>query len=303
MISLQDVRRFLGKTPEQRKLTARFVAARWLAKVPYAPVRFHLSISPQERINYWWSCFPGNVDPDGVGLFGYQGADLRYLRFIWRFLRPEMTFFDVGAYHGIYALIAAKKLGEAGRVVAFEPSPVTVQRLKLNLRLNRVSSATVENCAVAANEGTASLFSVREGQPDMNTLCHAVTDHALSKTKVETITLDGYLQRQLVDRVDLIKIDTEGAEMEVFRGASRLLKGLRPLVICEVLDEVTRPWGYEAREIINTLQACDYDWFDIHLDGRLSPHCPRKEYPEIKNYLAVPREKLSNPWLSLNSSN
>jgi len=67
---------------------------------------------------------------------------------------------------------------------------------------------------------------------------------------------------------------------------------MRPIIICEVLDWVTRPWGYPAFEIINCLREEDYVWFDFHDDGTISPHEIRNEYPEIRNYLAIPREKL-----------
>jgi hypothetical protein len=99
------------------------------------------------------------------------------------------------------------------------------------------------------------------------------------------------LGRKHIDNVDLIKIDVEGGEAETFRGADRLLGHLRPSIICEVLDRVTRPWGYPAREIISQLRTYDYEWFDILPDGSLAPHPPRMEYPEVRNYLAVPREK------------
>ena len=272
-------------------MTARYLTAVYLAKLPYAPHRAHLRISPREHVNFWWSYFPGTVDPDGASICDYSGPDLGYLRFLWKFLQPGMTFFDVGAYHGIYALIAAKKLGKYGRVVAFEPSPDGLRRLRLHLHLNRISSATAENCAITAEEGTAPLFTVLDGHPDMNSLRHSAPDFPVSHTTVATTTLDRYVQYKRINKVDLVKIDTEGAEMDVFRGADRFVHQLRPLIICEVLDQVTRPWGYAAREIVARLQTRDYDWFDIRHDGCLVPHRLQSEYPEVRNYLAIPREK------------
>jgi len=58
-----------------------------------------------------------------------------------------------------------------------------------------------------------------------------------------------------------------------------------------VLDRVTRQWGYPAREIVERLHAYDYGWFEILPDGSLLPHHPRNEYPEVRNFLAVPYEK------------
>ncbi len=87
------------------------------------------------------------------------------------------------------------------------------------------------------------------------------------------------------------RLDTEGGEIEAFRGAKTFLSRYRPLIICEVLDLVTRAWGYAAAEIMASLRAYDYERFDILSDGQVVPHCPRKEYSEGRNYLAVPREK------------
>src|SRR5262249_28455886 len=90
--------------------------------------------------------------------------------------------------------------------------------------------------------------------------------------------------------VDLVKIDTEGAELSIFEGAETLLERMRPLILCEVLDQSTRPWGYPACKIIARLRDCGYTWFEILRDGNIRPHFPQSEYPELKNYLAVPEE-------------
>lgn len=290
MISLRSVHSFLRKTPEQRRITARFMTRMWLAKLPYAPHRVHLRLSPHRHLNFWWSYFPANFSADR-GMFDYWGDDVGELRFLWKSLRPGMTFLDVGAYHGIYAIIAAKRLGHTGRVVAFEPSPRDRRRLRLHLRCNRIKSVAVEPYALAAEEGKASLAVVVDGYTNMNSLRRPAINHPVKQIVVETIALDEYLSRNHIDKVDLMKIDAEGGEVEIFHGAKRLLSSLRPLVICELLDQVTRPWGYPACEIVSRLRTYDYEWFDIRRDGSLFPHRTRKEYAEVGNYLAVPREK------------
>ena len=291
MISLQRAYGFLRKTPDQRRTTARFFTTMWLAKLPYAPHKVHLSISPSEEVSLWWSHFPCGLGPNAESIFAYWGDDAGDLRLLWRLLRPGMTFFDVGAYHGIYTIIAAMSLGPAGSIVAFEPSSRELRRLKLHLRLNGVASVKVVPCAVAAEEGSATLVTVVSGNLMRNSLRPPLTRDPVEPVVVPKTTIDSYLARAGTETVDVVKIDTEGAELEVFRGAERLLSQLRPLVICEVLDESTRPWGYPASDIIARLQSYDYRWFDILLDGSVSPHCPKSDYSDVKNYLAVPQEK------------
>jgi hypothetical protein len=116
-------------------------------------------------------------------------------------------------------------------------------------------------------------------------------NQATKQVIVDTTSLDAYLAHKQIDRVHLVKIDTEGGEADAFRGARRLLSRLRPLIICEVLDLVTRSWGYAAADIMTLLRTYDYEWFDILADGSQRPHQPKEEYMEVKNYLAVPREK------------
>jgi FkbM family methyltransferase len=289
MTSFERVHSFLRKSPEQKRTTARFLAAKWLAKLPYAPHRVHLGVSPEESVKFWWSYFPMSFHPDR-GTFDYWGDDIGDLRFLWKFLRPGMSFLDIGAHHGLYSVVAAKKIGPDGRVVAFEPSPRERQRLRLHLRYNGIESVTVKPYALAAEEGAASLTVVVDGFTTMNSLRTPPINHPTEQVSVETTSLDAYVCREQIEKIDLVKIDTEGGEVDVFRGADRLLRRIRPLIICEVLDLVTRSWGYAAADIMKLLGTYDYEWFDIVTNGSLAPHCRRAEYPEGRNYLAVPRE-------------
>jgi FkbM family methyltransferase len=300
MISIQRIKRFLRKTPEQRRLTERFAATMWLAKLPLAPHRVHLKVDKDELVDFWWSYFPATFS-SAKSLFDYWGDDVGELCFLWKFLRPGMTFLDVGAYHGIYAIIAAKRMGPKGHVVAFEPSPRDRRRLKLHLRCNGIKTVTVEPYAVTSEKGKASFLVVVDGYTNMNSLRQPAVDHPVKQVEVETTALDEYLKYSHTDLVDLVKIDAEGGEIEIFRGADRLLSCLRPLVICEVLDKVTAQWGYPACEIVSWLKTYDYEWFDILQNGCLLPHRLRKEYPDVRNYLAAPREK-KDRFLSLLSS-
>jgi FkbM family methyltransferase len=291
LISSQNFRKFLRKTPEQRRITARFFATLWLAKFPFAPHKVHFRVPPDDFVSFWWSHFPGTTDPDGGSIFAYWGEDLGDLRFLWRFLRPGMRFFDVGANEGVYSVIAALKLGETGRVAAFEPSPRERRRLRIHLRLNRLRLVDVVPCAVAAAEGEGTLTTVISGNTGRNSLLPPQTTDPTEPIRVETTTIDSYLTQKRVERVDIVKIDTEGAELQILEGAENLLRKMRPLIICEVLDQSTCPWGYPAREIITKLRHHGYEWFEILRDGSVRRHSTQSEYPDLKNYLAVPKEK------------
>lgn len=290
MISFKRFNSFLQKTPAEKRTTARFMATMWLAKFSYAPHRVKLSVGPAEQVKFWWSYFPAVFSADR-SMFDYWGDDVGELRFLWKYLQPGMTFVDIGAFHGIYSTIAARRLGDRSRVVAFEPSPRDRRRLQLHLKYNGIKSVVVEPYAVAAEEGEAALKVVIGGYQNMNSLRPPAVDQPVQQVAVRTIGLDEYLRRNQIDKVDLMKVDAEGGEIQIFNGAKTLLSRFRPLVICEVLDKVTRPWGYPAHEIVERLRAYEYGWFEILPDGSLLAHQPRSEYPEGKNFLAVPVEK------------
>jgi FkbM family methyltransferase len=290
MITARRINKFLQKPPREMWTTTRFLTTMWLSKLSYAPHRTRLRLDSAHALTFWWSYFPASFSPD-KGLFEYWGDDIGDLRFLWKYLKPGMTFFDIGAFHGIYSMIAAKKLGSTGRVVAFEPSQRERNRMNLHLRYNKINSVTLEPYALATEEGKAQLNIVVEGYTTMNSLRPPATDHPVNQTTVETISLDAYLNRKRTASVDLLKIDVEGGEVAAFRGADHLLSHVRPLIICEVLDRVTQPWGYPASDIMNMLRAYGYEWSDILSDGSLLPHRPKGEYMDARNYLAVPQEK------------
>ena len=289
---IDKLARFIRKPAEQKRITVRFFARKAVAVIPYVPVPTKLHISSGEDIRFWWSYVPLSENPHRPFL-DYPGEDCGELRFLWKFLRPGMVFFDIGAYHGVFSLLAAKKLSSRGQVVAFEPSHRERRRFELHMRLNSIRGVRLEPYAMSAATGHLKFYTVTSGFTTMNSLRKPETDYPIRETDVDTVSLDEYVLQYQITQIDLIKIDVEGGELEAFRGANRVLGTVRPIIICEVLDWVTRPWSYPAREIVQALRARDYEWFDFRDDGTILPHLQRDEYPEIRNYLAVPREKLS----------
>ena len=198
---------------------------------------------------------------------------------------------DVGAHHGVYSIVAAKNLGHYGTVVAFEPSSTEYRRLRLHLRLNRLSSVRTEPLALGSATSTRPFFRITSGDTTRGGLKPPDSPDQVAVTTVQTARLDDYVVRLPLERVDLVKLDVEGGEREVLEGASLVLTKFRPTFICEVLDATTQAWGYDAREIMLLLRRFDFEWFDICSDGSLMAHQIRDHYPDIRNYVAVPKEK------------
>lgn len=176
------------------------------------------------------------------------------LRLFASLLRPGMTFADVGAHIGIYSLTALRVLAGNGRVHAFEPSPRTFQILKDNIQVNgflESGSVFLHPIAIAGEEGTAEL-TVYAANSGHNTLFGA--DTGGERVAVRTRTLDAVLAEE--PRLDLVKIDAEGAEPGILRGMGKLFDrhpGVQ--VFFEFAPEHLRRAGVDPLQWVNDLTA------------------------------------------------
>lgn len=143
-------------------------------------------------------------------------------------LRPGMVFWDVGAHIGYFSLLASRLVGTTGRVHAFEPMDRNRERLMASVRLNGARNITVHDVGLTAAPGTYRLYSHRS-----TTMWTLVPERGEGEGLViECRTLDQMLD--VLDTPDLVKIDAEGAELDVLRGGSRLMASARPAVIIEL---------------------------------------------------------------------
>jgi FkbM family methyltransferase len=145
-------------------------------------------------------------------------------------LRPGDVVWDVGAHIGFFSLLASRLVGPAGEVVAFEPVAQNRSRLKKNLSLNPVQNVSVRSEAVAAISGKAVLHP--RGSSSMWSLIQ--DGRRANGLLAVCITLDDVARE--TGAPALIKVDVEDAELDVLRGARRLLRDHRPTILVELLD-------------------------------------------------------------------
>jgi FkbM family methyltransferase len=212
--------------------------------------------------------------------------------FVLKFLQPGMIVVDIGAHHGFYTLLASIRVGASGRVIAFEPSPRERSRLVKHIQLNKCGNVEVVPLAVARAESQMDLYVVEGAEDYCNSLRPPATQSPTHRLRVEVTSLDEYLSRQGIEQVHFLKLDTEGAELEVLRGsASALRKRPRPVVMSEVAEIRTAAWGYSALEIVRFMQHQDYQWFRILPGGSLAELTPDHDLHDT-NLVAVPKERL-----------
>ena len=160
----------------------------------------------------------------------YMGRpDFWEFAFLERFLRPGDTVVDVGANVGVYALFLAKGVGPTGRVLACEPEPTNLDRLKRNIANNHLTQIELVESAIGARVGSVSFLAGQDTVGHMvdNGAAGNANHSAASTLEVPITTLDALCNDT---RIAFIKVDVEGFEVDVLRGAQELAKKGMPLV-------------------------------------------------------------------------
>lgn len=202
--------------------------------------------------------------PFGLSLFRY-GFSEPEARLIRRLLQPGDVFIDGGAHLGVFTLLAAQTVGASGRVIACEPVPENLQLLRANVALNTFH--WVETRAVALGEGisTTDLFSFGSASA-LGSFAPATLAGA-ERVSVDVTTLDE-LVRPIAERVSLVKLDIEGAEVLALRGAKELLR-TTPDFLIEVEPDHLGRQGATVSELRGIFADTGYVGYRITQDERL----------------------------------
>jgi FkbM family methyltransferase len=213
--------------------------------------------------------------------------------FLDRALKPGMIFVDVGANDGYYTLFAARKLGGDGHVIAVEPSSRERAHLCRNLERNAIANVTVVPAALGAAAGTAELKLADGLHAGHNTLGDFAHNDvvAAGTERVQVETLDTIAGRLGLQRIDVMKIDVEGAEASVIAGARGVLMSMRPLLLLEVDDGALRAQRNSAQSLLATLRdELDYEILAFSAATGLLER-PVDGAPLSSNIVAAPKSR------------
>jgi len=212
-----------------------------------------------------------------------------------KLIKKVDVFIDIGTNIGYYSILGAK-FNPSINIIAFEPSEGPMVYACENVKINNVAnSVKVEPLALSNKTGELDFYNVKN--PKFPSIYNLSGEHNLTaskeklkytKVKAQAIVFDEYVKTSQLDRIDLMKIDTEGSEYLILEGAQKVLENHRPIVICETLFNV----------IEDKLEAIfinfNYEFYNHTGEGLTKvSSIQRKEDNGARNCFFVPKEKIS----------
>lgn len=196
---------------------------------------------------------------NGLRGAGYEQGTAHVIR---HFLKPGDTFVDVGAHVGVFSCCAAALVGETGGVFAFEPDPVNFARLSHHRAYNALHHIDLHRVAVGDRAGLVEFF-VNSDNDGGHALWDVRGHHFNEKTRANPSPPTRIIQVKLDDfpeitSLRLLKIDTEGAELRVLRGAEGLIERFHPQIIAEINPFGLSQLGDSPQKLVDFMAAKGY---------------------------------------------
>lgn len=266
----------------------RFLPRRYVGKARLA--KFLLGDFLQSRDIHVFDRFNNNfvvpslIEPIAFHLLIDGVYEPETLEFLLNHLCLGSSFVDVGANIGVFTVPVARQIGLEGQVLAIEPSHEIFRYLQENIRLNGISNVRLRECATF--DADVSILPFYEAPPEHFGMGALAPQFSGLSEPVEGMSLDHLLEEERITHVDLLKVDVEGFESYVFRGARQLLQGNNPpLIIFEFCDWAERrASGIQVGEAQQVLQRWGFEIW------RLSDFPKRK--PPLRNVLTTGSEML-----------
>ncbi|MGC1414514.1 MAG: FkbM family methyltransferase [Candidatus Acidiferrum sp.] len=189
--------------------------------------------------------------------FVYGTWEPEFSRAVTSAAKQGMTVIDIGAHIGFHTLLFAKCVGPTGRVFSFEPLPENFDLLRKNVELNNLTQVRAFDKAVFSRAGEITI-SVPDDQPNSGN-GSACLEKGVKQFRVNAVSLDAFCEEFSI-RPDILKMDVEGAEYEVLKGAERVIAQFRPMLLIELhhfdgnvaahpVPDLVSGWGYQIHWI------------------------------------------------------
>lgn len=218
----------------------------------------------------------------------YSSFEEAEINFIKSFLQPGDCFFDIGANIGLFSLHASPKIRENGCIYAFEPTPTTYERLQKNIILNNFKNIKTENIGMSYSVDTVEFHISNNGYDAWNSIVPLSELDNYSTINVNTNTIDNFIKSRMIKHVDLVKVDVEGWELNVLKGAAELMsRHDAPVLMVEFTEENAFSAGYYCGELFDYVKSFGYEWYLFNpKEGSLDLQFKKLHYP-YENLIAI----------------
>jgi len=192
------------------------------------------------------------------------------IRFIRKVIKKGMVVVDVGANVGYFTLFLSKLVGKTGNVYAFEPTDYTYKILEKNIKINKLNNIKINQAAVTDRSGYVDFFEGPNNFDVYNTIGKRPIHYATKgihfrKKKVKAIRLDDYFRELEISEIDFIKIDVEGAELNVLKGMKGILINSKDIILLYEVAGLSKNFGYTNSDIFEFLKELGFkNWYLDH---------------------------------------
>lgn len=255
-------------------------------------IKIHLILSKDHQLifNLYQDVKAILREKDSLTLWAYfYGLDSAIIQTLEGYLKPGMVVVDVGANVGLYTVICASLVGKNGKVYAFEPVPWLAQRVEGNVRLNSMPNIEIYDIAVGAKSGKCNLYLSKSGEESSSLYQWELTGNKY--IEIGVITLDEFVQNHNINRIDLLKVDTEGSELDIFLGAQGALKdGLIKAIIVEFNKETQKAAGFSGDDLRQSFARYGFEWYSLPYDTRHFTQVDWSSLSSLSDLIAMKRD-------------
>lgn len=191
-------------------------------------------------------------------IFFHEYTEKELSDFLSRYLKKESTFFDIGANSGYFSILASNIIIK-GTIHAFEPVPKTYDIFLKTVKLNRIKNIFINNVCVGSKDKIIDFYIASNS--DVSSMQKTSFHSKSKKVKCKMITLKKYCEEKKINKIDLMKIDVEGNELDILSAAKDILIKYKPALIVEFSNQTAEAFGYHPNKTYDFLAKLGYNIF------------------------------------------
>jgi FkbM family methyltransferase len=183
---------------------------------------------------------------------------------------------DIGSNIGFTLLNFAKVVGEKGFVYGFEPDAISYKKCQRNININDFQNISLNNYGLGDKHHNVTLETIENKNRGMNKIINQ-SRFGNNFQRIKIKTMDHFIKSHIISKIHLIKIDVEGFEFNVLKGATKTIKEMMPIIFIEIDDRLLRFQGTRPKEIIRFLKGFGYSFYDAELRNSIDSHYDFKD--------------------------